>query len=68
MENKQDQVKQQLQEKKARLEQIRDAYHREQERLQQQTERQGSPADDKVNDNSLADAYQAYRAHQRQYA
>ena len=68
MDIQQNQVKQQLQEKKARLEQIRDAYHREQARSQQQTERQGSPADDQVNDSSLTDAYQAYRAHQRQYA
>ena len=68
MDKQQDQVKQQLQRKQELLEKIRDAYRREQERLQQQTERQGSPADDKVNDNSLADAYQAYRAHQRQYA
>ena len=62
MENKQDQVKQQLQEKKARLEQIRDAYHRERELLNQKAE-QG-----KADESPVQQAYQAYMAHQRQYA
>ncbi len=68
MDKQQDQVKQQLQRKKELLEQIRDAYRQEHERVNAEMERQESPADDKVNAR-LAEAYQAYREHhQRQYA
>jgi len=55
--------KQQIQEKKERLEQIRAAYREAHDQLDKQAAQQEGPADDKISEQQLTAAYQAYMAH-----